>query len=259
MTRIIAHRGAATVAPENTLAAFRAATLLGADGVELDVHASSDDEPVVIHDHDVARTTNGRGEVRTLDLAALKRLDAGAKFAPAFRGERIPTLDEVLALEGPTFEIQLCGLSGPFLTRVAEAIDHRDAWGRVEITSDHVPLLVEIKRMRPRARIGFFAFRRAIWASDGHYLNVLRTHARLLDARVVHVPSPSLDASIVDGLQAEGLIVHAGDANGAALERALALGADQLTTDDVAAAVEARRALREADRHDGAPPTGGGA
>lgn len=94
---IWAHRGASSEAPENTLAAFRAAEASGADGIELDVHLSRDGVPVVLHDDTVERTTDGRGEVRRLTVRQLKELDAGSWFGPAFAGEPIPTLEEVLA------------------------------------------------------------------------------------------------------------------------------------------------------------------
>jgi glycerophosphoryl diester phosphodiesterase len=98
---IIAHRGASAVAPQNTLAAFRRALELGADGVELDVHLAADGVPVVMHNFDVDETTDGTGRVTDKTLAELKELDAGSKFAPEFAGERIPTLAEVFeALEG---------------------------------------------------------------------------------------------------------------------------------------------------------------
>lgn len=99
-----AHRGASHDAPENTLAAFRLAREMGADGVELDVQASKDGEAVVIHDFTVDATTDGRGPVKDKTLAELKELDAGSWFdAPSinsgrrrFAGERIPTLQEVI-------------------------------------------------------------------------------------------------------------------------------------------------------------------
>ncbi|MHB9091675.1 MAG: glycerophosphodiester phosphodiesterase [Chloroflexota bacterium] len=94
---IVAHRGAAWEAPENTLAAFALAVVAGADMVELDVRVSADGELVVIHDAEVSRTTNGRGDVAALTLAELKALDAGAWFAPPFAGEQVPTLAEVCA------------------------------------------------------------------------------------------------------------------------------------------------------------------
>jgi glycerophosphoryl diester phosphodiesterase len=95
--RVNAHRGAMSYAPENTFAAFERAIELGADIVELDVHLSADGEVVVIHDHDLARTTDGQGIVSEKTLAELKTLDAGRHFGPEFAGQRIPTLDEVLA------------------------------------------------------------------------------------------------------------------------------------------------------------------
>ena len=93
-----AHRGAAGLAPENTLAAFRMAIELGADAAEMDLQATKDGVVVVIHDDTVDRTTDGRGGIGDLTLAEIKRLDAGGKFASAFRGERIPTLREVVDL-----------------------------------------------------------------------------------------------------------------------------------------------------------------
>ncbi|MEW6227216.1 MAG: glycerophosphodiester phosphodiesterase [Bacillota bacterium] len=95
---ILGHRGASDVAPENTLAAFQAGLDVGVDGFELDVQLSSDGELVVIHDERADRTTSGKGWVKDMTLAELKKLDAGSWFNPKFAGERIPTLGEVLEL-----------------------------------------------------------------------------------------------------------------------------------------------------------------
>ena len=93
---VIAHRGASAVAPEHTIAAFERALELGADGLQLDVHLSRDDQPVVIHDYTLERTTDGAGAVRALTVRELKRLDAGHGFGGAFGGQRLQTLQEVL-------------------------------------------------------------------------------------------------------------------------------------------------------------------
>jgi len=93
---VIAHRGASGTCPENTLAAFRRAVELGADMIELDVQLARDGAVVVIHDWTVDRTTDGTGAVGDRTLAELRALDAGRWFAPAFAGERVPTLEEVL-------------------------------------------------------------------------------------------------------------------------------------------------------------------
>ena len=92
---VVAHRGASSTHPENTLEAFEAAIAEGADVVELDVRLTADGVPVVLHDPEVSRSTDGRGFVHELTLAQVKALDA----APG-RPERaqIPTLREVLDL-----------------------------------------------------------------------------------------------------------------------------------------------------------------
>ena len=95
---IIGHRGAARRAPENTLAGLRRAHALGAAWVEFDVMLTRDLVPILIHDETLERTTDGHGRVPDYDLAAIQALDAGAKFAPGFAGERVPTLEEAVAL-----------------------------------------------------------------------------------------------------------------------------------------------------------------
>jgi glycerophosphoryl diester phosphodiesterase len=78
---VIAHRGASGLAPENTLAAFKLALALGAQGIELDIHLSADGQPVVIHDRLINRTTNGVGRVHRFTVAELQKFDAGSWFA----------------------------------------------------------------------------------------------------------------------------------------------------------------------------------
>ncbi len=108
---VVAHRGASGWAPETTLAAYREALHLKADFLEADVQMSRDGEIIAIHDETVDRTTNGKGPVRQMTLAELKRLDAGSWFnkmypdrsRPDYAGQKIPTLQEImdLAKESP--------------------------------------------------------------------------------------------------------------------------------------------------------------
>lgn len=94
---IAGHRGAADVAPENTLVAFREG-MKSASMIELDVHLSKDGQVIVAHDPTADRTTNGTGAWTDMTLEEIKKLDAGSWFHPSFAGEQIPTLDEVLSL-----------------------------------------------------------------------------------------------------------------------------------------------------------------
>jgi glycerophosphoryl diester phosphodiesterase len=93
----IAHRGASGYAPENTLAAYRRAVAQGVSFIETDLQLTRDAHLVAIHDETVDRTTGAHGAVHQMTLAEIRRLDAGAWFASEFIGERIPTLEEILA------------------------------------------------------------------------------------------------------------------------------------------------------------------
>ena len=100
-TLIQAHRGASGYAPENTLAAFKMAVEMGADGIELDVHFTKDRVVVVTHDDNVFRVSGCNALVNDLTLEELKKLDFSNHMA-GFAGEKIPTLEEVLQLIKPT-------------------------------------------------------------------------------------------------------------------------------------------------------------
>ncbi|MEM8761461.1 MAG: glycerophosphodiester phosphodiesterase family protein, partial [Pseudomonadota bacterium] len=96
--RIVAHRGASGTAPENTLAAFRAASALGAEWVEFDVTLLGDGTPVIHHDATLDRTTNRSGPLSALNASDLAEIDAGAHFDARFTGEPLPTLEATLDL-----------------------------------------------------------------------------------------------------------------------------------------------------------------
>jgi glycerophosphoryl diester phosphodiesterase len=93
---IIAHRGFAELAPENTMSAYSQAVSIGATSLECDVQITSDGVPVVIHDSSVNRTTGSTGNVKEMTLAQLRALDAGSYFSPYYAGSKIPTFDEFL-------------------------------------------------------------------------------------------------------------------------------------------------------------------
>ncbi len=95
-TKIIAHRGASKLAPENTMYAFELGYKFGAEGIETDVQLTKDNIPVLIHDETVKRTTNGNGYVKDYTFDELSKLDAGSWFSPEFHNARIISLEEFL-------------------------------------------------------------------------------------------------------------------------------------------------------------------
>src|SRR5687767_7251576 len=145
MMLIYAHRGASLNHPENTLRAFRHALAIGVDGIELDVHATADGIPVVIHDRDVERTTNGTGYVDEMPLARLETFDAGD-------GERVPTLAQVLALVGDAAHLDV-EIKGVGIERaVLDVLAHYPAV-RWAISSFAWDTLRTVRRLDPVAEV----------------------------------------------------------------------------------------------------------
>ena len=148
---VIAHRGGAGTAPENTMAAFRQALDIGCDGVELDVRLSRDKEAVVIHDRRLERTTDGSGFVGAHTMDQLGELDAGAWFGPEYAGERPPSLDDVFRELPDDFliyvEIKAWGPSTwPLTRRVAELVGTYGRWETTLVASFN-PIVLLCLRM----------------------------------------------------------------------------------------------------------------
>lgn len=156
---VLGHRGASDEAPENTLAAFRRALDRGADGFELDVWRCGSGEPVVIHDADLARTGQSPARVRETPLTLLRELDVGLWKGEAFRGERIPTLAEVLEeFPGAVVNVEMKSgrLPDPGLAvEVARTIRQQRAEPRVAVSSFSASLLGAFRAIAPDVATGF--------------------------------------------------------------------------------------------------------
>ena len=131
---VIAHRGFSGAAPEDTLAAFKKAVDAGADVIELDVRFSKDGHLVVFHDDTLERTTQKEGTVAAHTLEELRSLDAGSWYGPSFKGERVPTLSDVLESVNrhTLLNIELKkGNHGPYsiLQLADRALDEIKNWG----------------------------------------------------------------------------------------------------------------------------------
>lgn len=174
------HRGDSRRRPENTLAAFRAALDEGADGIEFDVHVTADGHPVVIHDYDLTRTTSGSGLVHERDLAYVRSLSAGAWFGEEFATERVPLLEEVLALDAREFERELKGLSTQrLIDAILSCARNAHAAERVEFTGHDILALAKVREAMPHARLGLLAPPRQAWMTDGLYEQLILATATL--------------------------------------------------------------------------------
>ena len=154
--RLFGHRGAAGVAPENTLPSFRRALADGVDVFELDVHATRDGEVVVLHDPTLERTTDGAGPVSALSLAELGKLDAGHRFSAdggrtfPFRGQgvRIPRLAELLqAFPQVPLNIEIKPEGAAIVAEVVRMV--RAARARIVLAAEHDTIMQTIRAAAP--------------------------------------------------------------------------------------------------------------
>ena len=143
----IAHRGASAYEPENTLRAVRRALELGANGVEIDIaSASRDGYLIVMHDKAVDRTTDGTGYVRDMTLEELKKLDAG-------KGERIPTLDEVMEVVRGRAKLLIDVKDRPRIEeKLVKAIQENGMEEGVIVTSSTHANVRRVKELNPQIK-----------------------------------------------------------------------------------------------------------
>jgi glycerophosphoryl diester phosphodiesterase len=143
---IVAHRGANSIAPENTLKAFRKAIELKADYIELDVQETKDGELVIAHDNDLHRITGSDGFIKNLTLKQLKSLNFG-------EGEKIPTLQEVIELiKGRVHlncEIKVKNIS----TKVINLFKKHQITNTVVVSSFLHDELLKIQKIEPKIKL----------------------------------------------------------------------------------------------------------
>jgi glycerophosphoryl diester phosphodiesterase len=229
---IVAHRGGASLWPENSLTAFRGALGLGVDLVECDVHQTRDGEVVVVHDATLERTTTGRGAVAARAWAELATVTL-----PGTDGERIPRLAELLALLRPTS----AGLLLEIKNDAAEA--------RYPGIEERVLALVEAAGMAPRATVMAFDWaiverlralaapvrRTALLSDDGAKrlggVGPAAARARSLGADDLGIERTLLGPEAVGAARASGLTIGVWTVNAAPeIRRALETGVDYVTT-----------------------------
>jgi glycerophosphoryl diester phosphodiesterase len=202
-----AHRGASAVAPENTIAAFRAARDQGATWVELDVALLADGTPVVIHDVTLDRTTTGKGSVGDITATDLAGLDAGAWFGAQFAGEKLSTLPEVLDALGElginvNVEIKQHAhhKSLEQLTEtVHRCLSQRPPGVRVMISSFDAECLKAMHRLDPSYELAM------LWSElPGDWLDVVAA----IPARAIHLNYRALSFNVLDRARERGIVIR---------------------------------------------------
>ena len=160
---VFAHRGASAYAPENTLAAFELAIRQEANAIELDTKLSADGQPVVIHDQTVDRTTGEHGKVSAFTLEHLRKMDAGRHFDDKFRGEPVPSLEDVFAAVGQRIfiNVELTNYAAPtddLPEKVAVLVKRHKLGGRVLFSSFNPLALIRVRRQLPDTPVGLLAW-----------------------------------------------------------------------------------------------------
>ncbi len=230
---LFAHRGGGTLAPENTLAAFRLGQALGYEAHEFDVKLSKDGVALLLHDATLERTTSGQGRAADYAWSELRSLDAGSWHSEAYRGERVPSFEEVAALlrskdtaanieikPTPGFEVE----TGEQVARLAARL-----WQGAPVppllSSFSFDALMAAKRVAPELPRGWLAsqFTEAEWE-----------RLAKLEAVSLHTNHRKLDAANVPRLHERGYRVLAYTVNDATVARQwLDAGVDGLFTDNL--------------------------
>jgi glycerophosphoryl diester phosphodiesterase len=202
-----AHRGASAVAPENTIAGFRAARDQGATWVELDVALLADGTPVVIHDVTLDRTTTGKGSVGDIVAADLAGLDAGGWFGPQFRGEKLSTLPEILVALGElglnvNVEIKQHA-HHKSLTQLAETVHaclhDRPPAVRVMISSFDAECLKAMHGLDPSYELAM------LWSElPADWLDIVAA----IPASAIHLNYRALSFNVLDRARERGIVVR---------------------------------------------------
>jgi glycerophosphoryl diester phosphodiesterase len=228
---VFGHRGASAYAPMNTLPAFELAAAQGADGIELDVHRTRDGHIVIVHDFTVDKTTDGSGRVTDMTLAQVRALDAGSWFGEAFRGTRVPTLDEVFEAVGQRLYVNVELKSESSETdgleqAVADVIARHNVQQRVIVSSFNPLALARFRGLMPDVPAGFLYD-----ATVGEPLSLLRAVGLTVEA--LHPHQVLLDAGLMVLARTHGWWVNAWTVNDPA--RAVELrgvGVDMVMTDN---------------------------
>jgi len=255
---IVAHRGIATEAPENTIASFQRALELGAEAVELDVRLTADKIPVVYHYFYLQENTSASGAIFNFTLAQLQSVKVFCKNNPAAEPGNISTLSEILDIFGGKIglEIEIKGPEPEAPMIIGNILNKfKKVWNTIELTSFEPALLLAVRKACPGLPVDLLFPRSENWMKLDVVLYQAIHYSRLSQARAVHLHPTQLSKTVVTTLRQQGIEIHAWDVNDEqALGTCTEFDIPRLCTDDFKQAL----AFREnAFKHNAASPTGG--
>jgi glycerophosphoryl diester phosphodiesterase len=222
-TKIIAHRGVSSLAPQNTLPAFQLGIDLNVDYIELDVQQSSDDSLIVIHDATVNATTSHSGFVNSYSYNDLKLMDAGSWFSSDYAGTQIPTLFEVLSLAQGKIKVCVELKASNIESQAMQMIEDMGMLNDVVIFSFNLSQLQTVKNINPNVKVC--------------YLSSIMTSGDISDALSINAEylGVGLDPSIanITAAQAAGIEVWNYTVNDArSMLNKMSKGMDGIITDN---------------------------
>ena len=245
---IIGHRGASAVAPENTMAAFREALAVGADGIEFDVRLTRDGVPVVIHDSTLRRTGGIPRRVADLTWSEIRKVDVGSWFGKSFANETVPSLAELFTLfqtNNSTLYLEMKSDSvadqRPLAEACVRAIEEHSLQERVVVECFQLPALGILREFDPQIKtVALFepTFTNPSVLSDQRIIN----QATDVGAAALALHHRLAREGLVQKAKAAGMHVAVWTVDDPAwIERARAIGIDALITNDPAVLLQARR------------------
>ncbi|QDU73096.1 Glycerophosphoryl diester phosphodiesterase [Bremerella volcania] len=221
--QIMAHRGASSKAPENTLASFQQAIEDGADWIELDVQETADGQVVVMHDSDFMKLSKDPLKIWDATSDKLKGIDVGSWKSPDFADQRVPTLAEVLALckdkVGVNIELKYYGHDQMLEQRVADVVDQQGMNDQVMAMSLKREGVQKMKAIRPQWKVGLL-------------MSVAAGNLSKLDADFLAVNARFADVLLIDQAHDNGKQVFVWTVNDAAtMSTMMSRGVDGILTD----------------------------
>ena len=236
--KVISHRGANKVAPQNTIPAFEKSLEIGCDGFETDIHLTADGYPVICHNYTIDETSNGKGKVSEMTLEELRSYDFGSYFNEEFAGTTLPTLDEFLDVSAKgDIEIMNIEIKEPLdgnleiVAKTIETVKAKGLFDKLLISSFDKNVLIECKRIDPNCKTGFlYAPNKPIFYSDMLFGYV--KFAKKIKADYLHPHFSVVTRSFVKNLHKNNIKVNVWTVNNPEIaSRLIRYGVDGLITD----------------------------